>query len=76
MHLNDNPSGRRPHLIRLVIYPKDVVLIFHIAERTARKKIEQAKKRLGKQKHSFLTIREFCECFQLKYEEIINLLDE
>ena len=76
MYPNDKTPGRRPHLIRLVIYPKDVVLIFHIAERTARKKIEDAKKMLGKHKRTFLTIREFCDCFGLAYEEIIDLLDE
>lgn len=76
MYPNDKTPHRRPHLFSLVIYPKDVALIFRIAERTARKKIEEAKKMLGKQKRSFLTIREFCECFELEYEEIIALLDE
>lgn len=76
MYPNDKTPGRRPHPFRVVIYPKDVVLIFHISERSARRKIEEAKKMLGKHKRSFLTIREFCECFQLKYEEIIELLNE
>ncbi len=76
MYPNDKTPGRRPNLFRLVIYPKDVVLIFHTSERTARRKIEEAKQMLGKPKHSFLTIKEFCECFGLKYEEIIDLLNE
>jgi cytochrome oxidase assembly protein ShyY1 len=45
---------------RSIVYPKDVENITGLADRTARNVIQNVRKAFGKQKHQFITIREFC----------------
>lgn len=45
---------------RLVVYPKDVENITGRKDRTARTLIQNIRKAFGKQKHQFITIKEFC----------------
>lgn len=46
---------------RLVIYPKDIQRITGRSEAYAQRIIRTIKKKLGKQKHQFITYEEFCE---------------
>jgi hypothetical protein len=61
-------------LNRLVIYPKDIQLVTGRSERYARKIIMTIKKRLGKQKHQFVTYDEFCEFAGLNVEDFEEYL--
>jgi hypothetical protein len=45
---------------RIIVYPKDVENITGRKDRTARTLLQNIRKAFGKQKHQFITIREFC----------------
>lgn len=45
---------------RIIVYPKDVENITGRRDRTARTLIQNIRKAFGKQKHQFVTIKEFC----------------
>lgn len=47
-----------PH--RIIVYPKDVENITGRKDRTARTLMQNIRKAFGKQKHQFVTIKEFC----------------
>jgi hypothetical protein len=55
---------------RLVIYPKDVVLITGEAERTARNTLQKIRKALNKTKEMYVTIEEFCAYKGLNAEDV------
>ena len=55
---------------RIVIYPKDVEAIMACSPRSARRYVLDLKKLLGKEKHQFLTIPEFCEFYGLNEEDV------
>jgi hypothetical protein len=59
---------------RIVIYPKDVQNITGKKERTARKLISDIRKSLGKSKHEFVTIDDFCSYTGLKKEQIYSFM--
>lgn len=61
-------------LKRVVIYPKDIQLITGLKESACRKIISDLKKKLGKQKHQFITIDEFCHHKGISKEIVYSYL--
>ncbi|WP_333599492.1 hypothetical protein [Flavobacterium sp.] len=59
---------------RIVIYPKDVVLLFGKTERQARYLLSNIKAFYKKEKHQFITVVEFCLYMGLAIEEVSPLL--
>lgn len=61
---------------RIAIYPKDIMLILDICEKTSRKKYNEVRKKLNKEKGQVLTIKEFCIENKMMdvYEDVLNLL--
>jgi hypothetical protein len=55
---------------RLVIYPKDIQLVTGRSESYARTILRTIKKRLGKDKHQFVTYQEFSEFSGLSLQEL------
>ena len=45
---------------RVVIYPKDIVLLTGKSEKYGRRLLKQIKAKLAKEDHQFVTIEEFC----------------
>lgn len=60
---------------RMVIYPKDVMLITGIQDaRTARKFLDKIRKKFKKTKGSFISLDEFCEFTGFKEERVNRYL--
>lgn len=60
---------------RMVIYPKDVMLITGIQDaRTARKFLDKIRKKFKKGKGSFISLDEFCEFTGFKEERVNRYL--
>jgi hypothetical protein len=57
--------------IKLIIYPKDIQRITGRSERYAQYVIAAIKKRLGKEKHQFVTYDEFCEFTGIDPQELV-----
>jgi hypothetical protein len=55
---------------RLVIYPRDIIRITGRSESTARNEINYLKVVLEKEKHQKITIEEYCDYFDLKFEDV------
>ncbi len=55
---------------RVVIYPKDVMIITGKSERYARYLIQRIKKHLNKEDHQVVSITEFCSYMGLKIGEV------
>lgn len=55
---------------RVVIYPKDIMIITGKSERYSRYLIQRIKKYLDKQDHQVVSISEFCDYMGLDPEEI------
>lgn len=55
---------------RVVIYPKDIMIITGKSERYSRYLIQRIKKHLGKDDHQVVSISEFCEYMGLDELEI------
>lgn len=45
---------------RIIVHSKDVENITGLSERSARRLLETIRKRLGKPKHAFVTLYDFC----------------
>lgn len=65
---------RTPRLTRVVIYPKDIVLITGKGERNARDLHKRIRRKLGKVEHQALSIKEFCQYMGLEVDEVLELL--
>jgi len=63
-------------MIRIVIYPSDIMLITSKSESYARKTIQIIKKRLNKAKHQLVTIKEYCHYANLSVDEVIAVLSK
>ncbi len=63
-------------MIRIVIYPSDIMLITNKSERYARKTIQIIKKSKNKAKHQLVTIKEYCHYCDLNYDVVIALLSK
>jgi hypothetical protein len=59
---------------RLTIFTKDVQLITGRARRTACTLLQQVRTAVGKAKHQFVTIAEFCQYFGLNEELVKEFL--
>ncbi|WP_043024040.1 hypothetical protein [Fluviicola taffensis] len=59
---------------RLVIYPKDIMLITGRSERYSRYLIQRIKKHLGKAEHQVVSISEFCTYMGLSLDEILLII--
>ena len=55
---------------RVVIYPKDIMIITGKSERYSRYLIQRIKKHLKKEDHQVVSVSEFCEYMGLNEEEI------
>jgi len=55
---------------RVVIYPKDIMIITGKSERYSRYLIQRIKKHLNKQDHQLVSITEFCSYMGLERSEI------
>lgn len=61
---------------RLVIYRKDVERIIGKSDRTARKVMVAIRKKLDKEKHQPVSIKEFCCYMNLPEEEVLPYLND
>ncbi|TNF50611.1 MAG: hypothetical protein EP305_00005 [Bacteroidetes bacterium] len=59
---------------RVVIYPKDIMIITGKSERYSRYLIQRIKKHLGKEDHQVISISEFCEYMGLDFDTINELV--
>ena len=55
---------------RVVIYPKDIMIITGKSERYSRYLIQRIKKHLNKENHQIVSITEFCEYMGLQIDEV------
>lgn len=55
---------------RVVIYPKDIMIITGKSERYSRYLIQRIKTHLGKADHQVVSVSEFCEYMGLDQDEI------
>ena len=61
-----------PH--RIVIVPKDVEILTGLSKRSAQILLQQIRKELGKSKHHFVTIAEFCRHTGITENEVRDSL--
>ena len=59
---------------RVVIYPKDIMIITGKSERYSRYLIQRIKQHLGKENHQVVSVSEFCEYMGLHADSIENCL--
>ncbi|NHM01531.1 hypothetical protein [Flavobacterium difficile] len=59
---------------RICIYTSDVMLITGKSERQARNIINDIKAYFRKEKHQFITIKEYCEYSGLKVEDVLGYI--
>jgi len=59
---------------RVVIYPKDVMILTGKSERSSRDLLKKIKLKLNKEEHHFISIQEFCDYLGLKYNDVSNVL--
>jgi hypothetical protein len=57
-------------LKRLIIYPKDIMLITGKSERYSRYLHKRIKKQLGKEDHQVISVNEFCNYMGLDADEV------
>lgn len=62
-------------MIRIVIYPSDIMALTNKSNSYARKEIQRIKKALNKLRHHQLTIKEYCEYYNFDLNEVIAVLD-
>jgi len=60
---------------RMIIYQHDVQRITGKGERYARKILQSVRKKLNKEKHQVVTIKELCAYLDLEEEEVIAFLN-
>jgi hypothetical protein len=61
-------------LKRLIIYPKDIMLITGKSERYSRYLHKRIKKQLGKEDHQVISVNEFCNYMGLDSNEIQEVI--
>jgi hypothetical protein len=69
-------KNRLSKMIRIIIYPSDVMLLTNKSERYARRAIENIKKSLNKEKHQLVTIKEYCHYFAFDVDVVIAVLSK
>jgi hypothetical protein len=63
-------------MLRICIYPKDVVILTGKSERYGREIISQIKKAEMKEKRQPVTVEEFCNYMRLDTQQVLRLLNE
>ncbi|MGM8362750.1 hypothetical protein ACSV4D_12630 [Flavobacterium sp. ARAG 55.4] len=63
-------------MVRIVIYPKDIVRLTNKSESYARKEIQRIKIALKKHSYQHLTIKEYCEYYAFDLNEVNAVLDK
>ena len=63
-------------MIRIAIYPSDIVLLTNKSERYARRVINELKRSLNKEKHQIVTIKEYCQYNRLDLDVVIAVLNK
>lgn len=63
-------------MIRIVIYPNDIMALTNKSNSYARKEIRSIKKALNKQDYQMLTIKEYCEYYAFDFNEVMALLEK
>jgi hypothetical protein len=58
----------------VVIYPKDVMAVTGLCEKTSRNLLRQIKAKFAKEKHHFITINEFCQFTGIPLETVEKCL--
>ena len=61
---------------RMVIYAKDIQRITGKTDRSARNIIYALRQSLGKQKHQFISVREFCAFMKISEQEVAPYLED
>lgn len=59
---------------RIVIHPKDIMIITGKSERYARYLIKQIKEELNKKSHQYVTIKECADYLGIEEKDIISVL--
>lgn len=59
---------------RIVIHPKDIMIITGKSERYSRYLIQRIKKHLGKEEHMVISIEEFCGYMGLDQDRVEGLI--
>ncbi len=59
---------------RIIIYPKDVAMITGRNERYGRKILAKVRAHLGKDNFQPVTIKEYCEFFKIRMDEVYPML--
>lgn len=63
-------------MIRIVIYPSDIMALTNKSNSYARKEIQRIKKALNKLDHQSITIKEYCEYYAFNIQEVIGVLEK
>jgi hypothetical protein len=59
----------------LILRNKDICIIFDCSPATSSRKMQTIKDALSKKPHQIITIREFCEYFDLQVNEVIEKMN-
>ena len=59
---------------RVVIYPKDVMIITGKSDRYSRNVLKKVKAHFEKEDHQYITVKEFCIYMGLEVEQIMKLI--
>ena len=63
-------------MVRIIIYPRDIMLLTNKSESYARKEIKRIKVALNKQNYQSITIKEYCEYYAFDIQEVIAVLEK
>ncbi|PKP29003.1 MAG: hypothetical protein CVU01_02180 [Bacteroidetes bacterium HGW-Bacteroidetes-18] len=61
---------------KIVIYPRDIMLLTGKSESYARKEIQRLRVALKKEKHHKVTIKEYCLYYDFDYNDVLNALEK
>ncbi len=63
-------------ILRLCIYPKDIVRITGKSETYARALLSKIRASLNRPSHQFITIEEFCQYTGLEIEKVLEIINQ
>jgi hypothetical protein len=61
---------------RIVLYPKDIIIITGKSERTVRRMIAAIRKKYHKDKSKLVSVEDFCRYTGLKEEKVMTFLED
>ncbi len=61
---------------KLLIYPSDIMLLTGKSESYARKEIQKLRIALKKEKHQKVTIKEYCQYYDIDYNDVLTALEQ